>query len=216
MTAVLFDMDGVVVDSERYWVPKETETILPEVVPDQGVAVDELTGRPYTEMFTYLDSNYDVAVTRERFLELFDEAAREIYGEQASLLDGFEDICRDLRDRDVGIALVTSSPYEWLNIVLDRFDLTFDAVVSGDDVEAGKPAPDIYQRAAREMGERPDDCIAVEDSANGVASAKAAGAYCIGYTGVHEALDPEEVDAVATDPESLRTRLFERLDEMAQ
>jgi HAD superfamily hydrolase (TIGR01509 family) len=212
MTAVLFDMDGVVVDSERYWESKERETILPEAVPDQDVAVDEVTGRPYKEIYTYLDENYGVAISRDRFLELFDTVAREVYRE-AALMDGFHDLCTEIRAADVPIALVTSSPHEWLNIVVDRFDLEFDAIVSADDVPAGKPEPDIYEHAAEAVGRDPVDCIAVEDSIHGAAAATAAGTTCIGYTGVHDSLDPDAVDAVASDPERLRALLLGWLED---
>lgn len=211
MTAVLFDMDGVIVDSERYWIETEETEILPEVVPDQGVEVAEITGRPYKEIYTYLDENYEVAVTRERFLELFDEAAERIYGEEIELMDGFQQLCADIRETGASIALVTSSPHHWLEIALDRFGLEFDAVVSADDVSAGKPAPDVYQRAAREVDEEPADCIAVEDSTTGARSATAAGAFCIGYTGVHDGLDREIPDVITTTPAELRAALFERL-----
>lgn len=215
MSAVLFDMDGVVVDSERYWVSKERELILPEVVPNDDVDVAEITGRPYKEIFTYLDEHYDVAVSRERFLELFDAVARDIYNEQVVLMDGFETLQADLAAEGVQTALVTSSPYHWLNIALDRFDLSFDAVVSAADVEAGKPAPDIYEHAASEVGVDPEHCVAVEDSTHGAGAAKAAGICCLGYTGVHDSLDHSVVDAVATNPGELRTLLFERLEGMA-
>lgn len=205
-------MDGVVIDSERHWVPHERTAILPEVVPDADVAVEEITGRPYREIFTYLDEHYEVAVSRERFLELFETAAEQIYGEDAALMEGFQDLCADIRAAGADVALVTSSPHDWLDIVIERFDLSFDAVVSADDIERGKPAPDIYERAAREVGEQPADCTAVEDSTHGAASAKAAGVYCIGYTGVHDSLDHDAVDAVAGDPAELRAALFERLE----
>ena len=213
MSAVLFDMDGVVVDSESYWVRTERESILPEVVPDDDVAVEEITGRPYTEIYTYLDEHYELAVSRERFLALFEAAARDIYGEQVALLDGFESLCSDIHEAGASVALVTSSPYDWLDVVLDRFEIRgqFDAVVSASDVAAGKPAPDIYEQAAREVGEAPADCVAVEDSTHGAKSATAAGAFCIGYTGVHDSLDHDGVDVVASTPEELHAAVFDFL-----
>lgn len=213
MTAVLFDMDGVVIDSELYWGPKERDVIFPEVVPDQDVTVAEVTGRPYEEIYTYLGENYDVAVSRERFIELFDTVAREIYTEEAALMDGFAELCAALRERGASVALVTSSPHEWLDIVVDRFDLSFDAIVSADDVAAGKPAPDIYEHAAERVGEAPADCVAVEDSTHGATAASAAGVGRIGYVGVHDSLDHDAVDAVAGDPAELRALLLEWLDD---
>jgi HAD superfamily hydrolase (TIGR01509 family) len=212
MTAVLFDMDGVIVDSEAYWEPTERTDILPTVVPEADVDVAEITGRPYREIYTYLDEHYEVAVSRERFLEMFESAAREIYSEKVALLSGFEGLRAELADRDVPVALVTSSPYEWVDIVRDRFGLTFDAVVSAEDVDAGKPEPDIYEAAAAAVDCDPSDCVAVEDSTHGARAATAAGTYCIGYVGVHDSLDRSAVAEVASTPVELRTAVLRAVE----
>jgi HAD superfamily hydrolase (TIGR01509 family) len=212
--AVLFDMDGVVVDSERYWPELEAERIFPVVVPEQGVEPEEVMGMNYREIYDYLEERYEVAVDRERFLDLFEETAIEIYGERAELMDGFHELLADIQDRDIPIALVTSSPHPWIDVVLDRFDLDgqFDAIVSAEDVERGKPEPDVYERAIRAVGATPEQSVAVEDSTTGARAARAAGVYCLGYTGVHDGLDRTVVDAVASTPAALRERLFERFE----
>ncbi|MEF8975538.1 MAG: HAD family phosphatase [Halapricum sp.] len=212
MSAVLFDMDGVVVDSERYWPELEAERVFPEVVPDQGVDPEEIMGMYYQEIYDYLAENYEVAVERERFLELFEKAARDLYGERVTLMGGFEELLSDLQAGDITVALVTSSPHHWIDVVLDRFELTFDAVVSAADVERGKPAPDVYERAVREVGASPGTSIAVEDSTTGAAAANAAGVRCLGYTGVHDGIDPTAVEAVAATPEELGALLLERVE----
>lgn len=212
MSAVLFDMDGVVVDSERYWPELEAEIVFPEVVPDQDVDPEEIMGMYYQEIYDYLAENYEVAVERERFLELFEEAARELYGERVTLMGGFEELLSDLQAEHIAVALVTSSPHHWIDVVLDRFELTFDAVVSAADVERGKPAPDVYERAVREVGASPGTSIAVEDSTTGAAAANAAGVRCLGYTGVHNGIDTTAVEAIAATPEELRVLLIERIE----
>ncbi|QCC51343.1 HAD family hydrolase [Halapricum salinum] len=211
--AVLFDMDGVVVDSERYWPELEAERIFPEVVPDQGVQPEEVMGMYYREIYDYLDEHYAVAVDRDRFVEVFDATARELYGERAALMDGFHDLVEDLQAQGTPVGLVTSSPHPWIDVVLDRFDLdgAFDAIVSAEDVPRGKPEPDVYERAVAELGVAPERCVAVEDSPTGAAAAKAARLRCLGYTGVHDGLDPADVDSIAATPTELRTLLFETL-----
>ncbi|MFB6201104.1 MAG: HAD family hydrolase [Halorhabdus sp.] len=213
MTAILCDMDGVIISSETYWKRHEREEILPTVVPSEEIPPEEITGMYYREIYDYLEDNYDVAVSREAFIELFEAAGRQIYGEEAELVDGMAELLRDVRERGTGVSLVTSSPHHWIDVVLDRFDLEddFDAVVSAADVERGKPAPDIYRHAARLAGEEPSDCIAIEDSTNGASAAKAAGAFTIGFTGVHDEMDHSIPDVVAEDAAALRETLFERL-----
>jgi HAD superfamily hydrolase (TIGR01509 family) len=182
--AVCFDMDGVLVDSESYWVPLEESTILPRAVPDHEVSAEEVTGMPYREIYDYLAAEYGVAVSREAFVDLFDEAAVEIFGEKAALLPVLADLLAGLDERDVPVALVTSSPHHWIDVVLERFDLgdAFDAVVSADDVDApGKPDPHIYERAADLLGVDPADCLAVEDSGNGIRAAHRAGTTVVAF-----------------------------------
>ena len=213
MTAVLFDMDGVLISSETHWTRHEAEDIHPAVVPHADVSPDETTGMYYREIYDYLDEKYGAEASREEFIELFEAAGREIYGEEAELVEGVPELIEEVHDREIGISLVTSSPHHWIDIVLDRFDLedSFDAVVSAADVERGKPAPDVYKRAGRLAGEDPSNCIAVEDSTNGASAAKAAGAFTIGFTGVHNQIDRSVPDVVAGDVPELRELLLERL-----
>ncbi|AWB27387.1 HAD family hydrolase [Halococcoides cellulosivorans] len=210
MAAVLFDMDGVVIDSEAAWQRHKRETILPAVVPDGSADPAEITGMYYREIYDYLDANYETAVDRERCDELFEAAGREIYGGDAGLMDGFPELVDALHDRGASVALVTSSPHDWIDLVLESFDLTeaFDTIASAADVERGKPEPDVYERAIDALGESPADCVAVEDSTNGSRAAVAAGAYTIGYTGVHDGVDRSVPDELVGDPATLRERLL--------
>lgn len=211
MDAVLFDMDGVVVDSERYWPQLESERLFPEVVPEQDVDPREVMGMNYREIYEYLSNNYEVAVDSDRHAELFETLAVELYGERVTRMDGFESLVSKLQANGVSVGLVTSSPHAWIDIVLDRFELRgcFDAVASAEDVENGKPAPDVYVRALEALDANPDTSVAVEDSTTGATAAKAAGLRCIGYTGVHDGIDPEVVDTIAADPEALARELFD-------
>lgn len=214
MSAVLFDMDGVVVDSERYWPDLETERLFPEVVPNGDIDPEEVMGMNYREIYDYLAENYAVAVDRDRHVELFEELAREIYGERASPMDGFEELLAELQASGIDVGLVTSAPHAWIDVVLERFGLEgrFDAVVSAETVPRGKPKPDVYRRALEELEADPDAAVAIEDSTTGARAAKAAGIRCLGYTGVHDGIDPEVVDAVVSDPKQLRTVLFEQFE----
>ena len=205
MEAVLFDMDGVVVDSESYWVERE-EDWFAEVAPD--ATVEEIAGMNYREVYEHLEERHGVSVTRETFLGWYEETAEEVYGERASPMDGFHELVGDLRSAGYPVALVTSSPPAWYGIVLDRFDLggAFDATVSAEEVERGKPAPDVYEHAATTLGVPPTECVAVEDSANGVAAAVDAGMTCIGYR--PDGADLPRADSVVTGPQELREAIF--------
>jgi HAD superfamily hydrolase (TIGR01509 family) len=203
MDAVLFDMDGVIVDTEEFWRAREAEVILPAAVADGDPSQDEIRGINYRETYDYLAERYEMALTRAEFLDLYESAAADLY-DSADLMLGFEDLLADLRAHGVRVAIVSSSPRGWIDRVVERFDLDVDAVVSTEDVDGpGKPAPDVYVAAANRVNADPADCAAVEDSPNGVRAATRAGILTVAYGGDPEAV--ELADRAAENSEALRT-----------
>lgn len=207
MDAVCFDMDGVIVDSERHWIPLENERILPRAVPSGEVLASEITGMNVTHLYAYLSEQYGTAMSEEEFVGLYDEVAEELYRERVTLIDGFEGFLRMFRGRGNQVALVSSSPHRWIEIVLDQFGLrsAFDVIVSGEDIEGeAKPAPDIYLYTASELGVPPEQCVAVEDSAHGVRAAIGAKMVCVGYrTDINADQELSEATAVVEGPDAL-------------
>ncbi|RQG94092.1 HAD family hydrolase [Natrarchaeobius chitinivorans] len=214
MTAVLFDMDGVLVDSEDYWVEFQREEIFPAAVPDDDVDVAAVTGMNYRETYDYLEAEYGTEISRDRFEELFEEAARDIYTERVTVLDGLEDLLERLDDRDVPTAIVSSSPHEWINWMTGRFDLedAFDHVISAEDVDAGsKPEPDVFEYAAAEVGVPAEECLVVEDSENGIEAAARAGTHVVAYRiDAHDDVDFSPADVVVDSPAELRETVLGR------
>lgn len=159
MDAVCFDMDGVLVGSEDCWVALEREEVLPRVCPNDDVPIDE-------------------------FVSIYAGDAEEIYSDRVELTPGTRGLLTELRDREVPLAMVTSSPPEWYGIVLERFDRkdSFDTVVCSADLDgAGKPEPDMYERAAAELVVYPARSVAVEDSKHGTTSARRARMDVVGF-----------------------------------
>jgi HAD superfamily hydrolase (TIGR01509 family) len=218
MDACCFDMDGVVVDSERHWVPLENDRILPSVVdapPGEGPTASEITGMNVEDAYEFLDREYGTSVDLEGYLAVYDEAAAELYDERVALLSGFLGSCEVLRERGVAVALVSSSPHRWIDRVLDRFELrdAFDAVVSADDVAGpGKPAPDVYAHAVDRLGVDPTASVAVEDSTHGTTAASAAGLDVVGYrTAANESVAFENADVVVEGTDALVEHLRGRI-----
>ena len=210
--AVLFDMDGVIVDSERYWHDAQPEHIFPATLAGGYPDLDETTGMNYREIYDYLDANYETKIDKEEFIEIFDETAREIYRERVSLLDGFHELRADLAGNDIGVAIVTSAPTAWHEIVTERFDIAVDETISADDIDGpGKPAPDIYEHAAGVVGVDPAACLVVEDSKNGVDAGKAAGMTVIAYrSGPNDDTDLSAADVVVEGAAELRAEIRRR------
>lgn len=185
---VCLDMDGVLVDSEDYWHAAEREEILPRVLADGSPApdLDEITGMYYGEIYDYLAEHYDPTVDKAKFMSLYDETATTIYGERVDLLGGAADFVAELRGAGVPVALVSSSPRDWIEVVLDRFDLDFDLVAPAEEFDGpGKPEPGLYEAAIRKLGGESDRAVAVEDSENGVLAAVRSGAYTIAVRDDH-------------------------------
>jgi len=198
MDAIIFDMDGVIVDSEIHWKTVEGY-FLQSVIPTWSSSdQDRIIGIGVQDLYTLLSSEYGLQKTKEQFLELYQEMANEIYGQKVSLLEGFSDLLATLNKHHIPVALASSSPRSWIDIMLDRFDLraAFKAVVSADELKGeGKPSPAIYLLTAKLLGVSPATCIAIEDSKNGVLSAKNAGMFCIGLrNGFNEEQDLSRAD----------------------
>jgi HAD superfamily hydrolase (TIGR01509 family) len=205
MDAVLFDMDGVIVDTEGFWRAREREVILPAAVVGDPPPQDEIRGINYRETYDYLAERYEMSLDRAAFLDRYESAAADLY-DTADLMPGFRELLATLRGAGVSVAIVSSSPRAWIERVVDRFDLDVDAVVSTEDVDGpGKPAPDVYETAAERVGADLADCVAVEDSPNGVRAATQAGIQTVAYGGDPEAV--EIADRRADDPAALRTAL---------
>ncbi len=134
MDAVIFDMDGVIVDSEIHW--KTTEGyFLQSLIPTWSVNdQDRIIGLGVLDLYALLANTYHLQKTKEQFLEIYQEMANEIYGQKVSLMEGFTDLLSALNSKNIPVALASSSPASWINIMLDRFSLrdSFKVVVSSD------------------------------------------------------------------------------------
>ena len=200
MNAVIFDMDGVIVDSEIHW--KTTEGFfLQSLIPGWSVDdQDKIIGLGVLDLYRVLVDTYHLPKTEDEFLAIYQEMANEIYGQKVSLIKGFTELLTSLTANDVPVALASSSPGSWINIMLERFHLrdSFQVVVSADALKGhGKPSPAIYLLTATLLGIRPDRCIAIEDSKNGVLSAKNAEMFCVGFrNGFNDEQDLSRADVI--------------------
>ena len=213
MSAVLFDMDGVLVDSEDYWVEFEREDLFPDAVPDDDVDLAETSGMNFRDIYEYLEDEYGTAITREEWIERFNEAAEEIYTERVDLLDGTHELLEQLNEENIPTAVVSSSPHDWIGMVLKRFDLEgeFDRVISADDIDAAsKPEPDVFEHAADEVGVPAEDCVVVEDSENGIEAAARAGTVVVAYRiDAHGDIDYSPADEVVDSAAGVREAVLE-------
>jgi HAD superfamily hydrolase (TIGR01509 family) len=174
--AVVFDLDGVLVDSEHVWDAARKELAAEQGRPWPEQASRDMMGMSSIEWSRYM---HDVVGLPEPPEEISAKVVRrleEIYRRELPLIDGAVEAVERLAER-WPLGLASSSNRELIDLVLELSGLAryFVATVSSEEVPRGKPAPDVYLEATRRLGVAPARCIAIEDSENGIRSAKAAG-----------------------------------------
>ncbi len=179
-------MDGVIIDSEPLW--EKSESIM---LKQKGFAGNETYRKEYRKKIMGLNQRDSVRLLKETFeldespeeiLRTRLEILLELYEKELRLSDGVPELLKTLSgEKLIKTALASGSPMKVIEFVLEKFSLgdTFRIKVSGDCVEKGKPHPDIYLETARRLGVSPGECVAIEDSINGIVSAKDAGMRCI-------------------------------------
>jgi len=191
-------MDGVIIDSERYW--KKAELTFFDKLLASWTKEDQqkIIGINVNDTYRLLANEYGLTISHKEFLRRVNGIAVEVYQNKCNLTDGFLELIEKLKTKNHKIALASSSLNEWIEIALERFSLKpfFDVVVSAEDINApGKPAPDIYLHTAKKLEVDPKDCVVIEDSKHGVAAAKAAGMTVIGFrNGFNEKQDLSKAD----------------------
>lgn len=176
--AVVFDMDGLLIDSEPYWKRAERESFA-----EVGVHITEEMSKVTATMTTAEVAAHWYALRPWKGRSTHDleqtviSRVRSLIGTNAAAMPGVHDTLRACRSRGWQVGLASNSPLVLCEHVVDALGLgdAFDVVLSSDQVARGKPAPDIYLEATRRMGVPPARSLAFEDSASGVRAARGAG-----------------------------------------
>ena len=189
---VLFDCDGVLVDSEPVAAWRNVRAFEALGVPATHEDCMTLCGSDGVELVPQIAAKYGKTVTnaelKAKIAELRDEGKllRTVYLEpELELIEGVRDLLCRLRAAGVKTGLVSTSLASHVLVLLNRFGLTglFDVIVTGDMVERRKPNPEPYLTAMDYLGASPERSVVVEDSPTGIAAGVAAGAYVLGFTG---------------------------------
>ena len=183
--AVIFDMDGVIIDSEpiHFRVVKGfTNDIRFDITFRDW---QELIGNKQKIIWTRLKEKHRLS---QEVDDLVNEHRRRYMLEIETLtnekpIEGVDILIKDLYTKCIKVALASSSPRNHIEAIIKKFNLTdyFQVMVCGEDVKEGKPSPDIFLHTAKIINTLPDECIVIEDSYNGVLAAKAANMKCIGF-----------------------------------
>ncbi len=186
MRALVFDFDGLILDTEtsvyEAWriVYEEHGQVLPRDRWLTRIGTDGSAFDPLVELRARVGESLDAERIRERRM-----AYHRAHIEGLDQMPGVRACLEHARAKSIATAIASSSPFNWVNGHIERLGLAhfFDQIVTAEQVNAAKPAPDLYLRAIELLGVDPGDAIALEDSPNGVQSAKAAGLYCVAVPG---------------------------------
>lgn len=180
MEAVIFDLDGVLVDSEPVHHRAMQRLIAPHAVTADEYAL--FVGVSLEWTVEWLKRRFGFAEPVDALAQRYDDLVTEqLLREPPTPLDGATELIEMVRERGRAIALASQSRPRWVEATLDGSGLRgqFDLVVTAAEVARAKPAPDVYLHAAERLGVRAEACLVVEDSVPGVESARAAGMFVV-------------------------------------
>jgi HAD superfamily hydrolase (TIGR01509 family) len=211
--AVVFDLDGVLIDSEQIWDDARHEFVVEQGGHWRDSAQRDMMGMSAPEWSRYVAEELGVALPPEQISEAVAGKLADLYRERLPLLPGAREAVERLAKRwPLGVA--SSSNRALIDLVLELAGLSerFQATVSSEEVDRGKPAPDVYLEAARQLGAPPDRCAAIEDSRNGILSAADAGMRVIAVPNNHFPPGAEALSHAARVLDSLDDLTVEVVD----
>jgi HAD superfamily hydrolase (TIGR01509 family) len=176
LSAVIFDLDGVLADSELWWNQIDAKLLAEYGVTYRSEYHQNVLGVSYRLAVEFYKKAFNVSAPTEEMMKRRGEIATEFFARKVGLFPGTKEVLEELRRRNLRLAVATSSVSASARPFLDRHQLTkfFDVIVTGEEVDRGKPAPDIYLRAAEKLNVSARKCLVVEDSLSGIAAGKAA------------------------------------------
>lgn len=214
---VIFDMDGVIVDTEpvhRYAYYKQFEELNIEVTETMYTS---FTGFSTRNTFQTLKEHFSIAQEVEDLIQRKRSIFNDAFDtkEDLELLEGVRTLIEDLHQNGIQLILASSASKVTIDRVFTRFGLHdfFTHIVSGEDFPKSKPHPAIFEHAASLSIAPKENCIVIEDSTNGVRAAKAAGIFCVGYISEHSNNQIlEEADLVINHFDELNAEIVRRLN----
>lgn len=204
--AILFDMDGVIFNSEDlahdvfHVLSTKYKTVFSE---DDHQAI---LGTAENYWSQYFVKKWNLKTSDKVFSAFFWELLAIERDKRLELMPGFEKLIKQIHTFGQKTALVTSTPRSAFELMNNKFNLKglFDVIVTGDEVNSGKPDPEPYLLAIERLGMDPNECIVIEDAVSGVKSGKAAGCYVIAVPTLHaKGLDYSEADRVVSNLEEV-------------
>jgi len=203
INAVIFDLDGVLIDSEPLHCKADTK-LLNELGTDPPANYfDRFTGWTDAAMWEAIKTDYHLTKSIDQLMKMQVPIKLNLLQEGAyKAIPGIVELLEEINTVRIPIAIASSSPREFIEAVVKKIgiDQYFKILVSGEEIERSKPEPDIFLKAATLLNVSPTECLVVEDSKSGTIAAKKAGMKCIGYQNVNSGIqDLSNADFIVND-----------------
>lgn len=185
LKAVIFDMDGVILDSEPIYYQIEKNFF-----KDLGIYISDeeyhsFVGLSMNEMWRRIKNSYNLKEEIEALVKSNNKVVFQHFANSENLQPTpfLEQFIQNLCKKNIRLAVASSSSKKLIEVILKKLILKkyFKICVSGNEVKNGKPAPDVFLHTANLMKVNPEECLVIEDSTNGVKAAKSAGMRCVGF-----------------------------------
>lgn len=197
LKAVIFDMDGVLIDSEKFWAQAELDVFSSygvQVTEDLAAQTRYMTTQEVTEFWyeRFPWENFDSSDLEHKVVT----RVIEMIQNQDCTMSGVETFIKNLKSKAYKIGLATNAPLRVAHVVLEKLQVRdlFDTIHSSEFETQGKPHPAVYLTSAKNLGVSPEHCIAIEDSRSGLKAAKEAGMQTIIFTNNDESIDSNLAD----------------------
>ncbi len=183
--AIIFDMDGVLVDSEPIHIEIEKQQFLLNHVEISEEEHQKYMGTASDVMWRTIAERHQIKLPVEELIEQNRTESIRFFSEinEIPVMPGLIELLEKLQQKAYPMAVASSSFPEIIDIILEKTNLKkyFQVIVSGEEAGKSKPEPDVFLLAARKLNIKPENCLVIEDSRNGIAAAHAAGMSCVAY-----------------------------------
>ena len=188
MEAVIFDMDGVLIDSEPLHFEVDQMVLRKLNIHEGKHYLERFVGYTNPAMWQIIKEEFSIEITIEELIDL-QMTMKLSYLEQSNFeaIEGINELLEELQSFKVPIAIASSSPRIFIEAVIKKIHIVqyFHDWISGEEVPKSKPEPDVFLKVAELLNVNPERCIVIEDSKSGTIAAKSAGMKCIGYKNVN-------------------------------
>jgi beta-phosphoglucomutase-like phosphatase (HAD superfamily) len=217
LKAVIFDMDGVLIDSEPFHL-----VVNEKIFADLGINLGEeeyhsFIGTTHKDMWSMIKKRYNLPQPVPELVNMqVSGNINYIKNEEIEpiKIKGVAGLLSEIARESIKIGIASSSPTKVIKLVINKLRISdyFSAIIGGEEIKRGKPSPDIFLKAAKRLKETPSNCLVIEDSKNGVLAAKAAGMKCVGFKNPNSGnQDLEKADLIIDNYNSLNGSILRKL-----